>query len=217
MLVELTPMECRVIGVLLEKEETTPDQYPLSLNGLTTGCNQKSNREPVVNLTETEVQSILDDLQEKRQVAEVQHGSRVAKYQHRFCNTQFGSLQLSSQQKAIICVLLLRGPQTPGELRTRSARLAEFANVTEVEKCLENMAELNGEQLVQTLPREPGRRENRFAHCFSDEVELDISATENQSNVQNESADIQAILQRLTLLEQEVASLKHKYGEDYSD
>lgn len=214
LLVELTPMECRVIGVLLEKEETTPDQYPLSLNGLTTGCNQKSNREPVVNLSETEVQSILDDLQEKRQVAEVQHGSRVAKYQHRFCNTQFGSLQLSAQQKAIICVLLLRGPQTPGELRTRSARLADFVNVTEVEKCLEDMAELNGEQLVQKLPREPGRRENRFAHCFSGEVELDISATENQSSAQHESADIQAILQRLTLLEQEVASLKHKLGED---
>lgn len=214
MLVELTPMECRVLGVLLEKEETTPDQYPLSLNGLTTGCNQKSNREPVVNLTESEVQNILDELKGKRQVGEVQHGSRVAKYQHRFCNTQFGSLQLSAQQKAIVCVLFLRGPQTPGELRTRSARLAEFANVQEVEKCLEDMTELNGEQLVQKLPREPGRRENRFAHCFSGEVEIAVIDNDNQTGMPKDDIDIQAILQRLTLLEQEVAELKHKLGED---
>ncbi len=208
MLVQLTPNECRVIGVMLEKESTTPDQYPLSLNGLTTGCNQKSNREPVLSLSEPEVQNILDDLAAKRQISELSHGSRVAKYKHRFCNTEFGSLQLSEQQRAIICVLLLRGAQTPGELRTRTNRLASFSNVDEVEACLVELQELNGETLVQKLPREPGRRESRYRHCFSEAasetvVETLASEPEGEGNISN--ADL---LKRIEALESEMEELK---------
>ena len=115
MLVTLTQLQARVIGVLLEKEVTTPEQYPLSLNSITTACNQKSNREPVMELTELEVQNTLDELRAKNMIFE-QSGSRATRYKHRFCNTEFSDLQLTPQQLAIICVMLLRGPQTPGEL-----------------------------------------------------------------------------------------------------
>ena len=127
----LSANQQRVIGCLLEKQSTTPEHYPLSLNALTNACNQKSNRDPVVNLSESEVQQTLDELISQRLVT-LDEGlsGRVNKYDHRFCNTEFSSLQLSTQQRAILCLLLLRGAQTPGELRTRSARLADFTNVS---------------------------------------------------------------------------------------
>lgn len=174
MLVQLTPMQARVIGVLIEKEITTPDQYPLSLNALTLGCNQKSSREPILQLSETEVQNVLDELRDKNLLFEHQNsGSRVVKFKHRFCNTEFSSLQFSPQQLAIVCVLLLRGPQTPGELRTRTNRLAQFANVNEVESELVALSEFNGDKLVRKLAREPGKREARYAHLFSGEDGLE--------------------------------------------
>ena len=167
MLVQLTPLQARVIGVLIEKEITTPDQYPLSLNALTLGCNQKSSREPILHLNETDVQNVLDELRDKNLLFEHQNsGSRVVKFKHRFCNTEFSSLQFSSQQLAIVCVLLLRGPQTPGEIRTRSNRLAQFSNVNEVESELEKLAKFNGDDLVLKLTREAGKREARYAHLF---------------------------------------------------
>ncbi|MEP2652152.1 MAG: YceH family protein, partial [Paraglaciecola sp.] len=167
MLMQLTPLQARIIGVLLEKEITTPDQYPLSLNSLTLGCNQKSNRDPVMHLTESEVQNTLDELRVKKLIFEqTSSGSRVTKYKHRFCNTEFSDLKFSRQQLAIICVTLLRGPQTPGELRTRTNRLAEFANVDEVETSLNTLQALNDLQLVTKLEREPGKRESRYAHLF---------------------------------------------------
>ena len=143
-MISLSKEQCRVIGVMLEKETTTPDQYPLSLNAITTACNQKSNREPVMGLTEVEVQTIVDELEQSNQLM-IDHkaSGRVNKYFHRFCNTEFGSLQFSPQQRAIICVLLLRGPQTPGELRTRTNRLADFSDVSEVESALEALQALN--------------------------------------------------------------------------
>lgn len=206
MLVNLTAEQCRVIGVMLEKEITTPDQYPLSLNGLTSGCNQKSNREPVMNLSESEVQNILDQLKGKKQIAEISgFGSRVVKYQHRFCNTEFGDLQLSAQQLAIICVLLLRGPQTPGELRTRTNRLAEFNDVSEVESCLNTLMHLNGETLVLKLAREPGKRESRYMQLFDQSEDVsqyeqkpvapiiadsDLSAPENKIEMLEEQVKI---------------------------
>ena len=168
---ELSLNETRVIGCLLEKESTTPDQYPLSLNALTLACNQKSNREPVMQLEESEVQETLDLLAEKRLIREESgFGSRVVKYKHRFCNTEFSELQFTPGQRAIVCVLLLRGPQTPGELRTRTQRLHEFANVQEVESALQALAERENGPLVVRLAREPGKRESRFAHLFSGEV-----------------------------------------------
>lgn len=159
-------IEQRIIGCLLEKQQTTPDQYPLSLNSLTNACNQKSNREPVLDLSESEVQDGLDSLTEKRLVT-VDEGlsGRVSKYAHRFCNTEFGSIKLTDQQKAIICLMLVRGAQTPGELRTRSNRLAEFNNVTEVETALNALVEL---EYVVKLEREPGKRESRYMHLFGD-------------------------------------------------
>src|SRR3990170_6337007 len=122
----LSDLEARLIGSLIEKAITTPDQYPLSLNALANASNQKSNRDPVMNLDERTVQDTVDALVRKHLVLEKSgFGSRVPKYQHRFCNTGFGSLEFTAVQTAIVCELLLRGPQTPGELRTRAARLAE--------------------------------------------------------------------------------------------
>jgi uncharacterized protein len=210
MLVNLTPVQARVIGVMLEKESTTPDQYPLSLNGLTLGCNQKSNRDPVMNLSESDVQDAVHELLEKRQLTEYRgSGSRVVKYQHRFCNTEFGSLKLSKQQLAIVCMLLLRGPQTPGELRTRTNRMAQFANVEEVESVLEKMHELNGEQLVTRMDKEPGKRECRYAHLFSD-IELQLSSPRSQSQDVEVTDDA---MSRIEQLEQQVDELKQQLAE----
>ena len=124
---QLSTNQQRILGCLLEKQSTTPEHYPLSLNALVNACNQKSNRDPVLSLTDEDVQNALDELIEMRLVT-IDEGlsGRVNKYDHRFCNTEFSNLQFSAQQRAIVCLLLLRGAQTPGELRTRSARLADF-------------------------------------------------------------------------------------------
>jgi len=168
MALELTAHEARVIGCLLEKQSTTPDQYPLSLNALTNACNQKSNRHPVLELDEREVQAVVDGLMKRQLVLEKSgFGSRVPKYQHLFCNTQFGSLKFSPQGTAIVCELLLRGPQTPGELRTHAARLAPLKDVSEVETELEELMTRPDGPFVAKLPREPGRRESRYMHLFS--------------------------------------------------
>ncbi|MFT2092368.1 DUF480 domain-containing protein [Paraglaciecola sp. 2405UD69-4] len=180
---QLSPLQARVIGVLLEKEITTPDQYPLSLNALTLGCNQKSNREPVMQLTESEVQNTLDELRDKKLIFEhTSSGSRVTKYKHRFCNTEFSDLKFSRQQLAIICVMLLRGPQTPGELRTRTNRLAEFANVDEVETALGSLHNLNDLQLITKLEREPGKRESRYGHLFCGDIDSEVNTPLQASN-----------------------------------
>jgi len=229
-MISLSPEQCRVIGVMLEKETTTPDQYPLSLNAITTGCNQKSNREPVMALAETEVQNIIDELEQSNQLM-VDHkaSGRVNKYFHRFCNTEFGSLQFSAQQRAIMCVLLLRGPQTPGELRTRTNRLADFADVSEVESALEVLQELNGQTLVKKLAREPGKRESRYVQLFSEFSEessvLNTASNNSESNnleshnlerhfindTNNSSLDDKtALAEQVVSLEKQVAALLEK-------
>lgn len=165
--IELTAHEARIIGCLIEKQITTPDQYPLSLNALINACNQKSNRDPVLELDEGTVQRTLDALSRKHFVVERSgFGSRVSKYQHRFCNTEYGTLKLDEQELAVTCELLLRGPQTPGELRSRANRMATFADVTDVEATLTRLSEREGGPFVARLAREPGRRESRFAHLF---------------------------------------------------
>jgi hypothetical protein len=172
MKVVLTPMEARVIGCLIEKQITTPDQYPLSLNALTNACNQKSNRDPMMDVDEGTVQRTLDDLGKKHLVMERSgFGSRVPKYQHRFCNTEFGTLKLSPQELAIVCELLVRGPQTPGELRTRASRMAPIADGSQAEQVLEGLRTRDDGPFVARLPREPGRRDSRYAHLFSGPVE----------------------------------------------
>jgi uncharacterized protein YceH (UPF0502 family) len=173
---KLNPIELRVIAALIEKEITTPDQYPLSLNALTAACNQKSNRDPVMNLAEQAVQEALDGLARKYLVSnQAGYGSRVAKYKHRFCNTDFGELKLSSLEVGILCELMLRGPQTPGELRTRAERLCKLSGVEEVEHRLAALMDRE-EPLVARLPREPGKREHRYAHLLGDEEHVSVEA-----------------------------------------
>jgi uncharacterized protein len=182
---ELTLHETRVIGCLIEKEITTPEQYPLSLNALTNACNQKSNRDPVMDLDEAAVQQVVDHLIKKRLATEQSgYGSRVPKFQHLFCNTAFGTLKFSPQELGIVCELFLRGPQTPGELRSRASRLCRFSDVTEVEAVLADLASREDGPYVVRLAREPGRRESRYAHLFSGAV-----AGRDASETQEGSAD----------------------------
>ena len=167
---ELTLNETRGLGSLIEKEATTPDQYPLSLNALINACNQKSNREPVLALSEAVVQAILEQLTAKRLVIEkTGFGSRVPKYQHRFGNTEFSEHCFDRGELALLCVLFLRGAQTPGELRSRSRRLHEFGDGGEVDDALRRLMERADGPFVAKLPREPGRRESRYVHLFTAE------------------------------------------------
>ena len=155
---ELTATEARVIGCLLEKQVTTPEQYPLSVNGVVTACNQKTNREPVMNLSESDVQEQLDNLVKRHFLRTVSgFGNRVTKYEQRFCNSEFGNLKLSAAEVAIITTLLLRGAQTPGELRSRASRMYEFSDMAEVESTLENLATREDGPYVIRLAREPGK------------------------------------------------------------
>lgn len=206
MLHPLSPHEARVIGCLIEKEITTPDQYPLSLNALTLACNQKSNRDPVLQLDESEVRSIVDELIKKHLVAEKSgFGSRVAKYQHRFCNNEFGGLHFTAQELGIICVLLLRGPQTPGELRTRTNRLCTFGDVNETERVLENLISHASGPFVARLPREPGKRESRYAQLFGDDAEERI---EQAASGHSEPAAQPPPVEASAALEQRVDALE---------
>jgi len=170
--IELTALEARVIGCLIEKALTTPDQYPLSLNALVNACNQKSNRDPVLDLSESAVQQVVDGLSKKHLVMEKSgFGSRVPKYQHRFCNTEFGTLKLDPQELAIVCELLVRGPQTPGELRTRASRMASFGETSDVDAALTRLRDRPDGPFVVQLAREPNRRDSRWAHLFSGPVQ----------------------------------------------
>jgi uncharacterized protein YceH (UPF0502 family) len=210
--INLSPVEARVIGSLIEKAITTPDQYPLSLNALTNACNQKSNRDPVMDLDERTVQATLDSLAKKHLVMERSgFGSRVPKYQHRFCNTGFGTLEFTPVQTAIICELLVRGPQTPGELRTRANRMAEVRDPSEIDDALEKLATRPDGPFVVRLPREPGRRDSRYAHLFSGEVHVEESATAEVAAAPETRGPSNA--ERIERLEDLVASLRRELDE----
>jgi hypothetical protein len=211
----LSPHEARVIGCLIEKQITTPDQYPLSLNALVNACNQKSNRDPVLELDEREVQAVVDGLMKRQLVLEKSgFGSRVPKYQHLFCNTQFGSLRFSPQGTAIVCELLLRGPQTPGELRTHAARLAPLREVSEVETELEELMTRPDGPFVAKLPREPGRRESRYMHLFGGELPPEGTVAELERRAgstrvpQADAPQAGGIIERVERLEATVAELR---------
>jgi uncharacterized protein YceH (UPF0502 family) len=211
--IHLTANEARVIGSLMEKAITTPDQYPLSLNALTNACNQKSNRDPMMELDERTVQATIDALAKKHLIMERSgFGSRVPKYQHRFCNTGFGTLEFTPIQTAIVCELLLRGPQTPGELRTRAGRMAEVREVSEIEEALEKLATREDGPFVVRLPREAGRRDSRYAHLFSGEVHVDevaaVSAVATSAEPRGASNS-----ERIERLEQLVAQLRDELDE----
>lgn len=207
--IELSPLEARVIGCLIEKEVTTPDYYPLTLNSLTAAVNQKSNREPVLSLSDAEVQDAVSELISRRLVSdESGFNSRASKFQHRFCNTEFGDLKLNAQELGIVCCLLLRGPQTPGELRTRTNRLCSFNDVKETEAVLERLAARESGPLVVKLPREPGKRESRYQHLFSGEVDLEALAVESSSASSFSSNKMEMLEVEVAELRQEVAELR---------
>jgi uncharacterized protein len=205
--IELTPGEARVIGCLIEKEVTTPDQYPLSLNALMIACNQKTNRDPVVEYDERTVQELVDGLSRKHLVLQ-RHGDRVDKYQHRFAGTEFSELKLTPQERGIVCVLLLRGPQTPGELRTRTNRLCEFSGVDAVEQVLQDLMKREDGALLARLARAPGERESRYAHLFSGHIESDPAAEPAAAVNRSAAAATPELVERITTLEATVAELQ---------
>lgn len=200
----LTAEEARVLGVLIEKQMTTPEYYPLSLNALTNACNQKNNRDPVTAYDEPTVVRALDGLRDRRLAAMVtEAGSRVPKYKHLFSET----VGLDERDTAIVCELLLRGPQTVGELRQRAERMAPFASVEEVEIVLRELTVTK--QLVVKLPRQPGRKEPRHAHVLCGPVAADAGGIEPPP----EPARLQVATQdeRIARIEAELAELKAQF------
>ncbi len=197
----LTPLEARVIACLIEKQRTTPDQYPLTLNGLVSACNQKSARHPVMNLTPGEIGHALNRLRD-RGLIHVSLNGRTERYDHKLVGTFF----LSREEQALLCVLMLRGPQTLGELRTNSARLAEFADLDAVAKILRGLA-ARDQSLVVELPRLPGRREERYAHLLCGQPSAE-EMTCAESNAASSSAST-ATDSRIAALEAEIADLRH--------
>ena len=206
--IDLSPIEARVVGCLIEKEITTPDQYPLSLNALTNACNQKTNREPVLDLSEAAVQQAVDSLMKKYLVSDKSagYGGRVTKYKHRFCNTEFGSLKFSKQELGIVCVLLLRGPQTPGELRSRTNRLCEFPDAEAVEAAIEGLMAREDGPFIARLPRSAGARESRYAHLFSGSIES-APQPEDEADA-GAPAGAPSLARRVADLETQVAALR---------
>ena len=206
----LSAQALRVIGCLLEKQVTTPDQYPLSLNGVVTACNQKSNREPVMNLSESDVQSQLDELVKKHLVTSNNgFGQRVSKYEQRFCNSAFGNLQLSSAEVAVLTLLFLRGAQTPGELRTRSGRLHEFSDMNEVEQTLNDLLSREDGPMVVRLAREPGKRESRYMHLFGGDV-VEASEPADESDHPGLEARVAQLEETVAQLQAQLEQLLHK-------
>lgn len=212
MLPHLTDTEARIIGCLMEKSVTTPDQYPLTLNALTNACNQKSAREPVMALKPAEVQRAARDLKAKSLLhMEENFRTGVQKYKQRLCNTTFNDLQLDAAQFAILCLLLLRGPQTPGELRARSGRLHHFADNTAVVDALAGLIEDEDDSLIVKLPRTPGRKDSEYMHQLCGPIDVQAHgkhAVSSRTTDGSARAQVAELQQRIHELEQEVADLK---------
>lgn len=216
MLVELDSKEARVIGCLIEKSVVTPDQYPLTLNALTNACNQKSSREPVMALTSGDVQHTIRGLEAKHLVRTAENfKSSTEKYSQRFCNTRYSDLQLDPAELAIVCLLLLRGPQTPGELRARSGRLHAFADNAEVVVALDGMMEREAGALVVKLPRTPGRKDSEYMHLFCGPIDVDAHVTETSAarpTAAPQRGGVAELTERVDRLEAELAGLKEQLG-----
>lgn len=211
---QLSANEARVIGSLLEKQVTTPEQYPLSVNGVVTACNQKTNREPVLSLSESEVQDLLDALVKRHYLRTVSgFGNRVTKYEQRFCNSEFGDLKLSPAEVALIATLLLRGAQTPGELRSRAQRMHEFSDMAEVENTLDALAAREDGPFVARLPREPGKRECRYMQLFCGDAIPLVETSESVTSGDELTARVEALETEVAELKQRLASLLAHLGE----
>ena len=212
MIPSLTANEARIIGCLMEKSVITPEQYPLTLNALTNACNQKSSRNPVLSLEPGIVQRSVHDLQAKQLVRiEENFRSGVEKYAHRFCNEHLGELQLDPAQFAIVCLLLLRGPQTPGELRAHSGRLHTFADNEAVVEALTGLMERDDKPLVVKLPRTPGRKDAEYMHLFCGPIDVAALAAQAQAPMAaatTERVSTSELVERVSQLEAEVAELR---------
>ena len=203
--IRLTAVECRVLGSLVEKEITTPEYYPLSLNALANACNQKSNREPAMNLDESAVRQALHSLDEQSLVRSVSAAdSRVTKYEHRLQE----AFNFYRHEIAILCVLLLRGPQTPGELRTRAERMHPFDDLSAVQSSLQHLMKREP-PLVKVLPRQPGTKEARYAHLLSGDVEVSDARPASEATAASFNADAE----RIAILEEKIADLQKEIAE----
>ena len=216
MLTELNEIEARVIGCLIEKSIVTPDQYPMTLNSLTNACNQKSSRDPILSLTPGEVQHAMRELEEKHLVrTEENFKSSTEKYSQRFCGTRYSDLQFEPSQVAIVCLLLLRGPQTPGELKARSGRLHSFADNADVVVALDSLIHREGEPFIVKLPRTPGRKDSEYMHLFCGSIDVEDYATKAQASMPaagSGSSSVAELSERVTRLEEEMAELKKSLG-----
>jgi uncharacterized protein len=207
----LTQVEVRVLGSLIEKEITTPEYYPLTLNALTNACNQISNRDPVVSFEDKTVARALEDLREKKLVWMVTGVGRVPKYEHRLKE----ALMLAEQELAVLCVLMLRGPQTVGEIRGRTGRLYEFKELDEVEMTLQALMTAQPPRVVK-LPRQPGTKESRYAHLLAGEVEIEEREVATRLEpatleVRQENERLGRVEEELTQVRSELAELKQQF------
>ncbi len=204
--------EVRILGSLIEKSIVTPDLYPLTLNALTNSCNQKSARDPVMALQPGEVQHTIRALEAKHLVrTEENFKSRAEKYTQRFCNTRYSDLNFEPAELAIVCLLMLRGPQTPGELRSRSGRLHEFADNGEVVETLKKLIERDKGALVVELPRTAGRKDPEYTHLFAGPIDIEayeIEAKSSKASGSTERVSVADLAERVGQLEAEVAELK---------
>lgn len=215
--IHLNPVEARILGALIEKEMTTPDYYPLTLNGLVNACNQKTNREPVMELNEAAVEEALIPLRNQRLAFQVKsHGSRSLKYKHNLEQV----FNLNPREKALLCLLLLRGPQTLGELRTRSARLAEFPTISAVEAAVQKLIDAEDGPFVVQLPRRSGQKESRYAHLLGEGAPTGEAAapptaipTEPNEPMQAPADDrLEVLEQRVKELTAELADLREAFA-----
>ena len=208
----LSEVECRVLGSLVEKEATTPEYYPLSLNALVNACNQKSNRDPVMNLDEATVRGALHSLEGQSLVRSVSPAdSRVTKYEHRLQE----AFNFYRHETAILCLLLLRGPQTPGELRSRSERMHNFDDLAAVQSSLQHLMKREP-PLVKPLPRQPGTKETRYAHLLSGDVVLaEPEPRPHATSVEHalDGARVGKLEEEIATLKDEIADLKQQFAQ----
>ena len=214
MLPTFTDIEARIIGCLMEKSVVTPDQYPLTPNALTNACNQKSSRDPVMSLDQGKVQHVARELKDKHLLhIEENFKSGVEKYKQRFCNSTFSNYKFDHAQFAIICLLLLRGPQTPGELRARSGRLHTFEDNSAVVDVLNSLVNWEGDPIVVKLPRMPGRKDSEYMHQFSGPIDVEAHASRAEADKTVRATErliLSELAERISRLESEVATLKEK-------